>query len=92
VKHLSGCKWYAAAACPVAVSCDAHGHDVCPECDPCICSGKAFLVRVCNTCSKEVLPVEECDGRVFYEHISPSPKCWIELVNDDTTFVETMDL
>ena len=36
-KHKLGCQWRLAMTCPVAFSCEAHGRDVCEECDPCSC-------------------------------------------------------
>lgn len=34
--HVDGCKFRLAATCAIPIECD-HGHDVCPECDPCTC-------------------------------------------------------
>ena len=35
-QHRDGCKFRAAATCPVGIACE-HGVDVCPTCDPCTC-------------------------------------------------------
>jgi hypothetical protein len=35
--HASACRWRTALFCPVGIACDAHGYDVCPECDRCSC-------------------------------------------------------
>lgn len=36
-KHKIGCQRRLAMTCPVPISCDAHGLEVCQECDPCSC-------------------------------------------------------
>lgn len=35
--HKPGCRYLLAASCPVSFECEAHGFDVCPECDACNC-------------------------------------------------------
>ncbi len=35
-RHAEPCLFRRAATGPVAMACK-HGHDVCPECDPCTC-------------------------------------------------------
>jgi len=37
--HGPECKFRRSAECAVAIECP-HGHDVCPECDPCTCQTK----------------------------------------------------
>lgn len=36
-KHKKGCRFRLAATCAIAIACDPHGRDTCPECDPCTC-------------------------------------------------------
>lgn len=35
-RHAEDCPFRVSMACPVGIECE-HGHDVCPECDPCTC-------------------------------------------------------
>jgi len=37
--HKPDCKFRRAMETSVGISCD-HGHDVCPECDPCTCGAE----------------------------------------------------
>jgi hypothetical protein len=36
-KHKAGCQRRLAMTCAIPISCDAHGRDICEECDPCSC-------------------------------------------------------
>jgi len=36
-KHKPECRFRKALTCAVGISCDEHGYDVCPKCDPCDC-------------------------------------------------------
>jgi len=35
--HQKGCRYRFALTCAVGIACEAHGYDICPECDPCTC-------------------------------------------------------
>jgi hypothetical protein len=35
--HKKECRYRLAMTCAIPISCDAHGYDVCPTCDPCTC-------------------------------------------------------
>lgn len=37
--HAEECPYRRAVVCPVAISCEDHGRDVCPVCDLCTCGG-----------------------------------------------------
>jgi len=36
-QHKLACRYRKALTCAVAIDCEPHGFDVCPECDPCTC-------------------------------------------------------
>jgi hypothetical protein len=36
-QHKEGCRYRLALSCPVEITCEAHGRDVCPTCDACTC-------------------------------------------------------
>ena len=39
--HHRSCKFRRALTCAIPISCDDHGFDVCPTCDPCTCRKEA---------------------------------------------------
>lgn len=35
--HKEWCRYRISVACPVGITCDPHGREVCAVCDPCTC-------------------------------------------------------